>query len=374
MYKAVLFDLDGTLTDSGLGITNAVCYALEQMNWPMPQGSLFAFVGPPLTDSFQRFCGMTAQQSEEAVRQFRQYYNVTGVFENQVYDGVVEMLGRLKQAGLRLVLATSKPEATAIRVMKHFGLDIYVPDMVGGMDDESRNTKGKVIAHALATFGIDPKDAIMMGDREHDVLGAAENGIPCLGITYGYGDRTELESAGALAVLDTPAEAADFILGSRKLEKIPSFTVNHLTLMPGVYVSRKDRLGAETITTFDLRITAPNREPVLNTAEIHAMEHLGATFLRNDRQWKERVIYFGPMGCRTGFYLVVAGDLESGDVLELLGRCFRFVAEYEGEIPGASARDCGNYLDLNLPMAKFWAKRYADALENLPAECMVYPE
>ncbi len=214
MYKAVLFDLDGTLTDSGLGITKAVRFALEQMHWEMPKGSLYAFVGPPLTDSFQRFCGMTPEQSQEAVREFRQYYNVTGVFENRVYDGVAEMLGALKQAGLRLVLATSKPEATAIRVMKHFGLDAYVPEMVGGMDDESRNTKGKVIAHALMRFGIDPKTAVMVGDREHDVLGAAENAIPCVGITYGYGDRAELESAGALAVADTPEEAAKFILNA----------------------------------------------------------------------------------------------------------------------------------------------------------------
>ena len=137
------------------------------------------------------------------------------------------------------------------------------------------------------------------------------------------------------------------------MEKIASFTIDHIKLQPGVYVSRKDRIGAETVTTFDLRITSPNDEPVMNTAEIHAMEHLGATYLRIDPDWQDRVVYFGPMGCRTGFYLLLAGDLTSEKILPLVYDCFKFMAEYEGEIPGASARDCGNYLDLNLPMAKF---------------------
>ena len=126
------------------------------------------------------------------------------------------------------------------------------------------------------------------------------------------------------------------------MEKIASFTIDHIKLQPGLYVSRKDRIGAETITTFDLRLTNPNEEPVMNTAEIHATEHLAATFLRNDPQWKDRVIYFGPMGCRTGYYLLLAGDLESVDVLPLVTDCFRFIRDYRGDIPGASAKDCGN--------------------------------
>ena len=158
------------------------------------------------------------------------------------------------------------------------------------------------------------------------------------------------------------------------MEKIASFTVDHIKLQPGVYVSRKDTIGAETVTTFDLRITSPNDEPVMNTAEIHAMEHLGATYLRNDAQWSDRVIYFGPMGCRTGFYLLLAGDLTSQEILPVLRRCFGFIADYEGHIPGASAKDCGNYLDLNLPMAKYWAKRYLDLLQTISAERMNYPE
>ena len=158
------------------------------------------------------------------------------------------------------------------------------------------------------------------------------------------------------------------------MEKITSFTIDHIKLQPGLYVSRKDKVGAETVTTFDLRLTSPNEEPVLNTAEAHAIEHLGATYLRNEPTWKERVLYFGPMGCRTGFYLLLAGDYTSKDVLELVKACFAFIGDYTGEIPGASAKDCGNYLDLNLPMANYWGKRYAALLENIDDTRLVYPE
>ena len=158
------------------------------------------------------------------------------------------------------------------------------------------------------------------------------------------------------------------------MEKITSFTIDHIRLQPGLYVSRKDKVGVETVTTFDLRLTSPNEEPVLNTAEAHAIEHLGATYLRNEPTWKERVLYFGPMGCRTGFYLLLAGDHTSKDVLELVKACFAFIGDYAGEIPGASAKDCGNYLDLNLPMANYWGKRYAALLENIDDTRLVYPE
>ena len=158
------------------------------------------------------------------------------------------------------------------------------------------------------------------------------------------------------------------------MEKITSFTIDHIRLQPGLYVSRKDKVGAETVTTFDLRLTSPNEEPVLNTAEAHAIEHLGATYLRNEPTWKDRVLYFGPMGCRTGFYLLLAGDYESRDVVELVKACFAFIRDYTGEIPGASAKDCGNYLDLNLPMANYWGKRYAALLENIDDTRLVYPE
>ena len=159
------------------------------------------------------------------------------------------------------------------------------------------------------------------------------------------------------------------------MEKIASFTVNHIDLLPGIYVSRKDTIGKEIITTFDLRMTAPNREPVINTAEIHTLEHLGATYLRNNEQWKDRVIYFGPMGCRTGFYLILAGDCESKDIVTLIQELYQFMAEFEGEVPGASPRDCGNYLDMNLPLAKIVAKRFLEnTLNHLSEENLNYPE
>lgn len=158
------------------------------------------------------------------------------------------------------------------------------------------------------------------------------------------------------------------------MEKIASFTIDHIRLMPGLYVSRKDKVGSETVTTFDLRITSPNDEPVMNTAEVHTIEHLGATYLRNDPVWKDKVLYFGPMGCRTGFYLLLAGDASSEDIVPLVLNCFRFIRDYRGQVPGASPKDCGNYLDMNLPMANYWAGRYAALLENIDRAHLVYPE
>ena len=158
------------------------------------------------------------------------------------------------------------------------------------------------------------------------------------------------------------------------MEKITSFTIDHIKLQPGLYVSRKDAVGTETVTTFDLRLTSPNDEPVMNTAEVHTIEHLAATYLRNATGWKEKVLYFGPMGCRTGFYLLLAGDYTSRQVLPLVLDCFRFVRDFCGEVPGASAKDCGNYLDMNLPMAKFWGGKYAALLENIDEEHLVYPQ
>ncbi|MBQ4522804.1 MAG: S-ribosylhomocysteine lyase [Lachnospiraceae bacterium] len=158
------------------------------------------------------------------------------------------------------------------------------------------------------------------------------------------------------------------------MEKIASFTVNHLDLLPGIYVSRKDTIGKEIITTFDLRFTRPNLEPVLNNAEIHTIEHLAATFLRNDSEIKDKVIYFGPMGCRTGFYFILAGDYVSSDIIDIMIRTFTFISEFEGEVPGATPRDCGNYLDMNLPLAKYIAKRYLEeTLLKLTPSNLNYP-
>ena len=159
------------------------------------------------------------------------------------------------------------------------------------------------------------------------------------------------------------------------METIASFTIDHMELLPGIYVSRKDRVGAETITTFDIRLTRPNFEPVMNTAEAHTIEHLGATFLRNQAEWKDRVIYFGPMGCRTGFYLLMAGDMTSREIALLVKAMMEFIRDYEGAIPGASARECGNYLDMNLGMAKWYANRFlTNVLDTLSEERLSYPK
>ena len=159
------------------------------------------------------------------------------------------------------------------------------------------------------------------------------------------------------------------------MQKITSFTINHIKLQPGIYVSRKDPVQDTVITTFDLRMTSPNEEPVMNTAEVHTIEHLGATFLRNHPEFGSGIIYFGPMGCRTGFYLLLTGDYESADSTGLITEMFEFIRDYRGEVPGASPRDCGNYLDMNLPMANYLAKKYLDeVLYHITPDRLVYPE
>lgn len=159
------------------------------------------------------------------------------------------------------------------------------------------------------------------------------------------------------------------------MEKIASFTIDHIKLQPGVYVSRKDKVGAETITTFDLRMTSPNEEPVMNTAEMHTIEHLAATFLRNHPDYKEKTVYFGPMGCRTGFYLLLADDYQSEDILPLMQEMYTFIRDFEGPVPGAAAKDCGNYLDMNLPMAKYLAGKYLNnVLLHITPERLHYPQ
>lgn len=158
------------------------------------------------------------------------------------------------------------------------------------------------------------------------------------------------------------------------MKKITSFTIDHFKLQPGIYISRKDNVGDQVVTTFDLRMTSPNEEPVMNTAEMHCMEHLAATFLRNHSIFGNKIIYLGPMGCRTGFYLLLAGDYESKDIVPLVKETFSFIRDFTGDVPGANPKDCGNYLDMNLPMAKYLAKKYfEEVLRNITDERLVYP-
>ena len=159
------------------------------------------------------------------------------------------------------------------------------------------------------------------------------------------------------------------------MEKITSFTIDHLRLIPGLYVSRIDQVAGHPVTTFDIRMTNPNEEPVMNTAEVHTIEHLAATFLRNHETYADKTIYFGPMGCRTGFYLLLAGEYTSRDIVPLMIEMFTFIADFEGDVPGACAKDCGNYLDMNLPMARYLARKYLrDVLTDITDQQLLYPE
>lgn len=213
-YDIILFDLDGTLTDSGPGIMNAAAYAVKKLGAPVPDRSVLrAFVGPPLADSFERFCGFPREKALEAVQAYREYYNVTGIFENSVYPGMEKALSALTGAGKTLAVATSKPETAARRVLEHFGLAGYFTVIAGATEDGSRVAKADVVAYALERLGVSgPGVALMVGDREHDVLGAAANGLECMGVLYGYGSRVELESAGAVCTADTPEDVARLIL------------------------------------------------------------------------------------------------------------------------------------------------------------------
>lgn len=158
------------------------------------------------------------------------------------------------------------------------------------------------------------------------------------------------------------------------MELIASFQINHMKLLPGVYVSRKDTVGKEVLTTFDIRMTRPNYEPVMNTAECHTIEHLAATYLRNHEMWGKKIVYFGPMGCRTGFYLILAGDYQSEDVIQLITGMYEFIRDYTGDVPGARPEECGNYMDMNLPMAKYLADRYLkEILYDITPDRLHYP-
>lgn len=213
-YSVILFDLDGTLTDSAPGILNAVTYALKELGCPVPpRQELYRFVGPPLTESFRRFCGMDQREAEEATRVFRVYYHRTGVYENAPYPGVEDFLQALRDRGKTLAVATSKPQHLAELVLSHFGLAGYFTAICGASLDESHNRKPQVVADALAACKVtDKSSALLVGDRLHDVEGAALNGIDSLGVLHGYGSREELAGAGATYVCEGFADARRLLL------------------------------------------------------------------------------------------------------------------------------------------------------------------
>jgi len=204
MYKYIFFDLDGTLTDPGIGITNAVMYSLKKYNIEVADRSeLYSFIGPPLRDSYQKYYGMSAEEAENAVAYYREYYGVTGLFENEVYEGIPELLAKLKEKGYTLVLATSKPDKFSLAILNHFDLHKYFDFTACATFDGSRDTKASVIQYALDSLNItDTSEVLMIGDRYHDVNGARECGIEAIGVTYGYGDRAEHEADGAKYIAD----------------------------------------------------------------------------------------------------------------------------------------------------------------------------
>lgn len=200
-YKNVLFDLDGTLTDPAEGITNALMHAQRRLGMEVsPREALYVFIGPPLIETFMSEWGLSRAEADQALLYYREHFGVKGLFENVPYPGIEDCLADLRAAGLRLFVATSKPEPLSLRILEHFGLLPYFEGVAGSTMDEQRTKKGEVIAYALSEFHLDPKETVMVGDRRHDAAGAAENGLPCIGVLYGYGSREELTAAGAAAL------------------------------------------------------------------------------------------------------------------------------------------------------------------------------
>ena len=213
-YKNVLFDLDGTLTDPAEGITNALMHAQRRLGRPVsPREELYVFIGPPLIETFMSEWGLSREESEQALLYYREHFSTKGLFENVPYPGIGACLADLKASGLRLYVATSKPEPLSLRILEHFDLLQYFEAVAGSTMDERRTKKGEVIAYALDTYGLDPAETVMVGDRKHDVIGARENGVPCVGVLYGYGSRAELQEAGAAALAADLNELTALLLG-----------------------------------------------------------------------------------------------------------------------------------------------------------------
>lgn len=213
MYNTVLFDLDGTLTDPGIGITNSVAYALEKWGIEVPDHTeLYKFIGPPLVDSFMKYYSFSEPKAERAVEYYREYFKSKGIFENELYNGIKELLQTLKEDGKTVVLATSKPEVFAKQILEYFDIDKYFDFAAGATLDSTRNKKGDVIAHALENCNIqDLSTVLMVGDREQDINGAKQNGIDSLGVLFGYGNLEELQTAGATYIAETVNDILKFI-------------------------------------------------------------------------------------------------------------------------------------------------------------------
>ncbi len=216
-YKYIAFDLDGTLTDPAEGITNSVAYALSKFGIKVSdKKTLSCFIGPPLIGAFMEYYGFSKENAEKALGYYREYFAPKGIFENAVIEGIPELLAELREKGKKLYVATSKPEPFAIQILRHFGLDRYFDGIFGSTMDETRNTKDAVIAYALLKSGADKNDTVMVGDRHHDIDGAKENKMKSVGVLFGYGDRAELESAGADDIAETVKELKQILLGEER--------------------------------------------------------------------------------------------------------------------------------------------------------------
>ena len=213
MYQNILFDLDGTLTDPGIGITNSVMYALKKFKIDVEdRTSLYRFIGPPLKGSFEEFYGFSEEQSELAVQYYREYFKKQGMLENEVYDGIPELLKQLREKNKTLIVATSKPEPFTLEILRHFQLLDYFNFVAGATMDDTRNKKSDIIRYALESCHItDKSTAVMIGDRKHDIIGAKENGLDSIGVLFGYGDYEELKAAGATYIAETPMSVFQFV-------------------------------------------------------------------------------------------------------------------------------------------------------------------
>lgn len=213
MYQTILFDLDGTLTDSGQGILNSVAYALEKMGIEEPDtANLNRFIGPPLYESFSRFYQLSPEDTQSAVDAFSVYFKEKGMFENQLYPGIIPLLEELRTAGKTLVIATSKPEIFAKQILEHFGIAHYFDVIAGASLDSSRISKADVIGHAINQLEAFPNHAVMIGDREHDIEGARRHQLPAIGVLYGYGSKQEFEKAGATMIVETVQDLKKVLL------------------------------------------------------------------------------------------------------------------------------------------------------------------
>lgn len=380
MKRGIIFDLDGTLWDSSEGVAASWQETLEKQ---------FDIEKVITADMIQGVMGKSMYEisdilfSEFKMKTRRELLSCCCERENEyirnhggvLMDGLEEVLTQLRESGYHLSIVSNCQAGYIEAFLEYHKLEKYFDDFESF--GRTGREKGRNIRLVMERNQLE--QAVYVGDVQGDYYAAVKAGVPFIHAENGYGSiQEEVPGITSLYQLQKVVEdvfAAEKHAWCKTMEKISSFTIDHIKLEPGIYVSRKDYVGNEVITTFDLRMTSPNDEPVMNTAEIHTIEHLAATYLRNDPAYGEKTIYFGPMGCRTGFYLLLAGDYESKDIVKLITDLFEFIRDYDGEVPGASPKDCGNYLDMNLHMAKYLANRYLEhTLYKMDEKHLIYPE